>query len=265
MAFNKNELILDRVRSLTAHDLSTNEMLFRLTQLEEPSLNCTAEGEQVTDAVGAVITTMYRAKQAEFTATNSLFSLDLAAAQYGTKKVVGKTSAEVLDYTYEILTITADDATNGVAFAHTPANAEEIKFAYEVVDGGIGRSFAASAAASATEFKINAGKLIPPTGFTGKLFVEYTYENENAAMVRNSASNFPEACSVIIYAYFRDVCNENIVYSGKIIIPKAKLNPESIEIALTSTGKHPFTFTIQKDYCAEEGEDELFTIVVSAE
>lgn len=239
-------------------------MLFRLTQLEEPSLNCTAEGEQVTDAVGAVITTMYRAKQAEFTATNSLLSLDLAAAQYGTKKVVGETSAEILDYTYEILTITAAD-TAGVDLAHTPANPTEIKFAYEVVDGGLGKSFAAGAAPSATEFQINAGKLIPPTGFEGKLFVEYTFENENAAMVRNSASNFPEACSVIVYAYFRDVCNENIVYSGKIIIPKAKLNPESIELALTSTGKHPFTFTIQKDYCSEEGADTLFDIIVSAE
>lgn len=239
-------------------------MLFRLTQLEEPSLNCTAEGEQVTDAVGAVITTMYRAKQAEFTATNSLLSLDLAAAQYGTKKVVGETSAEVLDYTYEILTITTAD-TAGVNLAHTPANPTEIKFAYEVVDGGLGKSFAAGAAPSATEFQINAGKLIPPTDFEGKLFVEYTFENENAAMVRNSASNFPEACSVIVYAYFRDVCNENIIYSGKIIIPKAKLNPESIELALTSTGKHPFTFTIQKDYCSEEGADTLFDIIVSAE
>ena len=53
------------------------------------------------------------------------------------------------------------------------------------------------------------------------------------------------------------------MYSGKIIIPKAKLNPESIELALTSTGKHAFTMTMMKDYCAEEGEDQLFTIVVS--
>lgn len=264
MAFNRSELILDRVRSLTAHDLTTNEMLFRLTQLEEPSLNCTAEGEEVTDAVGARITTMYRAKSAEFTATNSLLSLDLAAAQYGTKKVVGETSAEILDYTYEILTVTTADSA-GVDLAHTPANLTEIKFVYEVVDGGLGKSFKAGAAASATEFQINGGKLIPPTGFEGKLFVEYTYKNENAAYIRNSASEFPEACSVIVYAYFRDVCNENLVYSGKIIIPKAKLNPESIELALTSTGKHPFTFSINKDYCAEEGADTLFEIIVSSD
>lgn len=265
MAFNRSELILDRVRSLTAHDLTTNEMLFRLTQLEEPSLNCTAEGEEVTDAVGARITTMYRAKAAEFTATNSLLSLDLAAAQYGTKKVVGATSAEILDYTYEILTVTTADASEGVTLAHTPANPTEIKFAYEVVDGGLGKTFAVAASPTATEFQINEGKLIPPTGFEGKLFVEYTYKNENAAYIRNSASEFPEACSVIVYAYFRDVCNENLVYSGKIIIPKAKLNPESIELALTSTGKHPFTFSINKDYCATEGEDTLFEIIVSSD
>ena len=70
MAFNKNELILDKVRSLTAHDLSTGEMLFRLTSLEDPSLSCTAEGEEIVDAIGAVITTLYRAKKATFSASN---------------------------------------------------------------------------------------------------------------------------------------------------------------------------------------------------
>lgn len=79
----------------------------------------------------------------------------------------------------------------------------------------------------------------------------------------NKASNFPEAVSVVIYAYFRDVCNENKVYSGKIVCPKAKLNPESIELALTSTGKHPFEMTMMRDYCSEEGMDELFSIIVS--
>ena len=43
MAFNKNELILDKVRSLVTHDLETNKMLFRLTSLEDPTLACTAQ------------------------------------------------------------------------------------------------------------------------------------------------------------------------------------------------------------------------------
>jgi hypothetical protein len=89
------------------------------------------------------------------------------------------------------------------------------------------------------------------------------YESENAVQIVNKASQFPSAVSVVIYAYFKDVCNENKVYSGKIVCPKAKLNPESVELALTSTGKHAFEFTMMRDYCAEEGDDELFSIIVS--
>lgn len=260
MAFNKNELILDRVRSLVANDLTTGEMLFRLTSLEDPSLSCTAEGEEVTDAIGAVITTLYRAKKASFSATNSLISLDLAAAQYGTKKEVASSTNKVVDYTYEIITIPAD-ATE-VKLKHTPVNT--VKYIYSIANGEIGTAFKAGASASATEFVIaKDGTITLPTGLTGKVYVEYQYETENAVLIRNSASKFPEACKVIIYAYFKDKCNENIVYSGKVICPKAKLNPEQVELALTSTGKHAFEFTMMKDYCAEEDADELFSIVVA--
>lgn len=258
----KDELILDRVRSLTAHDLATKKLLFRLTSLEDPTLNCTAEGEEVTDAIGSLITTLYRAKKATFSATNSLISLDLAAAQYGSKKEVASSSSKIVDYNYEILTV----ADGKVTLAQTPL--EDIKYIYSVVDGGIGTAYEAGSTASATNFVhstangANAKEIIVPTGLTGKVFVEYTYESEKAVKVANKASGFPEACSLIVYAYFRDKCNENVVYSGKIIAPKAKLNPEQVELALTSTGKHGFTFDINTDYCEEEGA-ELFSIIVS--
>ena len=255
--FNKNELILDRVRSMTTHDLSTGEMLFRLTSLEDPSLQCTAEGEEITDAIGAVITTLYRAKKATFSATNSLISLDLAAAQYGAKKEVGE---KIHDYTYEIITIPGE-ATE-VKLAHVPVN--EVKYIYSIDQNEVGTAYTAASDVSDTEFVISKdGTITLPTGLTGKIYVEYQYENGNAIRIVNRASKFPEACSAIIYAYFRDKCNENVVYSGKIIIKKAKLNPESIELALTATGKHAFEMTMMKDYCAEEGEDELFAIIVA--
>lgn len=262
MAFNKNELVLDKIRSMTMHDLSTGEMFLRLTQLEDPSLQCTAEGEEVTDAVGALITTMYRAKKATFSATNSLISLDLAAAQYGAKKEVGSDTNKIVDYTYEIITIPAD-ATE-VKLAHKPVN--EVAYIYSIANNEVGTAYKSASAVSATEFVIaEDGTITLPTGLTGKIYVEYQYENANAVRIVNRASQFPEACSAIVYAYFRDVCNENIVYSGKIIIKKGKLNPEQIELALTSTGKHAFEMTINKDYCAEDGLDDLFSIIVSAE
>lgn len=254
MAFNKNELILDKVRSLTAHDLSTGEMLFRLTSLEDPSLSCTAEGEEIVDAIGAVITTLYRAKKATFSASNSLISLDLAAAQFGTKKETGK----IVVPTYEILTV-ADDATE-VALKKVPVG--DVSYIYALENGEIATRYESGAAASATEFVIDKdGKITVPTGLTGKIYVEYSYESENANRIVNKTSEFPEACSMKIFAYFRDKCNENLVYSGVIVSPKAKLNPEQVELALTSTGKHAFEFQMMRDYCDDEAE--LFSIIVA--
>lgn len=260
MAFNKNELILDRVRSMTFNDLSTGEMLFRLTQLEDPTLTCTSEGEEVTDALGSVITTLYRSKKATFSATNSLVSLDLAAAQYGTKKEVAENGKEIVTRTFE--TITIPDSATTVKLAHKPANKDDVKFIYSIANGELGKSYTAGADASDTDFVIaEDGTITLPIGLTGKIYVEYEFKTENAVRIVNKASKFPEAAKVVIYAIFRDACNENVVYSGVIVCPKAKFNPESVELALTSTGKHAFELNMMKDYCEDDGD--LFTIIVN--
>lgn len=257
--FNKNELILDRVRSLTAHDLTNGEMLFRLTSLEDPSLQTSAEGEEVVDAIGALITTLYRAKKAVFSASNSLISLDLAAAQYGSKKEIASANNKIAVPTYEIITV-ADGVTE-VTLKNAPVG--DVKYIYALAGNEIATRYNAGSAASATEFVIDeTGKITVPTGLTGKIYVEYNFASESANRIVNKTSEFPEACSLKIYAYFRDKCNENLVYSGVIVSPKAKLNPESVELALTSTGKHPFEFQMMRDYCDDEAE--LFSIIIAA-
>lgn len=285
MAFNKNEVLLDRVRSLTCHDLETNKMLLRLTSLEDPSLNTSAEGEEVVDSIGALITTLYRAKKAEFSASNSLVSLDLAAAQYGAKKEIASSTDKITDYTYEILKFDSEitvgeNNVGGFKLSYAPlkitgsdgTKVSTLKYAYVIENNEVGAAYELGAAASKAQgetpavlgFDDTNNIISLPDGMTAdKIYVEYQYETENAVRIVNKASEFPQAVSVVIYAYFRDVCNENKIYSGKIICPKAKLSPESVELALTSTGKHPFSFVINRDYCAEEGEDTLFEIILS--
>ena len=266
MALNLNELLLDRVRSLTAHDLSTKELLFRLTSLEDPSLSCTAEGEEVTDAIGALITTLYRAKKATFSASNSLISLDLAAAQYGATKEVLGANETLVDYTYEILDVKDGKATltnEPIKIKVGDVETSSVMYIYAVENGQTSTKYVAGSAVSATEFKITGKEIEVPTGVTGKIYVEYQFENANALRIVNKAASFPEACEVVIYAIFRDKCNENVKYAGKIVCPRAKLNPEQVELALTSTGKHAFEFTMMKNYCDDDGD--LFTIIVAGE
>ena len=256
MAFNPNELIIDRVRYVVAHDLETKEKLFMLKEIEEPSLNTTAEGEDVVDAVGALITTLYRSKQAEFSASNSLFSLDLAAQQFGAEKVVGTADGMIAVYGYDIKEI----QNGAIELSHEPV-ANSVQYIYSVVNGTASTSYKlASGEATESEFAINGKTITVPTGLTGEVFVEYQYETENAVRIVNSASEFPEVCEAVIYCIFRDVCTEKLI-AGQIICHKAKLDPSSVEIGLTATGKHPFTFKMFKDYCSTD--DKLFTIVVS--
>ena len=131
----------------------------------------------------------------------------------------------------------------------------------------IGTMYVAGATASAKNFVTDNETgdttiITVPEGLTSKIYVEYQYETLEAMKISNRASEFPRAVSLVVYAYFKDRCNENITYSGKIICPKAKLNPEQIELALTSTGKHAFEFNMMKDFC-DEMNDELFSIIVS--
>ncbi len=260
MAFNKNEVVLEKVRQASFYNLEDGKLELRITSIEDPTLGCTAEGEEVTDAIGSLITTIYRAKKATFGGSNSLMSFDLAAAQYGAEKeVAGKDGVDkITNYAYEILEVTGTT----VKLKNAP-KADSIKYIYSIESGEIGTAYEVGSAASETEFVVaDDGTItLPTTVESGKVYIEYAYETENAVRVVNRASQFPTAGRLVILAYFRDKCTDK-VYSGAVVCPKAKLNPESVELNLTATGKHPFEFTMMKDYC-DELNDELFEIILS--
>lgn len=257
MAINVNELIIDRVRYVVGVMPSTGEVIFRLTQIEEASLSTSATGEDVTDAVGTPITTLYRAKTAEFTATNSLFSLDLAAVQFGGKKIVGSSDKKIRDHAHEVLPVKGGKVT----LSHTPLG--EIGYIYGIKQNSISDTYKSGTIASAKEFAITGKGITVPTGLVDgdNVYIEYEFENENAVAVTNYANEFPKSFRMIAYVIFRDKCDENIVYAGKIIGNRAKMSAESVDIALNSTGKHSFTIKLSKDYCSID--EELFTIIVS--
>lgn len=257
MAINVNELILDRVRSLIFTDLSDGSVIGRLTKLEEPSLQTAAEAEDVTDAQGALVSRLFRAKTGRFEATNSLFSVDLLAQQFGAEKEVASSDSKIINACEEILTVSEGKVT----LSHTPSNT--IKFIYKLENGGLAQKYTVGSSISETEFTILDKEITVPTDVTGKIYVEYEYESESAVRVVNNADTFPKVVGVKIFAIFRDMCNENIKYAGSIIARKGKIDPSSIDVALTSTGKHPFAIDFMKDYCAEGEDSDLFSVVVA--
>lgn len=255
--FNKNEVVLEKVKQASLYDLETNILLNRLTSIEDPTLNTTAEKEEVVDAQGETITEIYRAKKATFSGSNSLFSLDLAASQFGTKKEIASADKKIQNYVAETLTIKDGQ----VKLTNVPVEGS-IKYIYIIEGGDIGESYPVGAAATEEEAVVAAdGTITVPTSVTeGKVYVEYPYESEEAVRIVNKSGEYPTAGKLVILALFRDKCTDKTIL-GSIICPKAKLNPESIDLSLTPTGKHPFEYTMMKNYCDDEAE--LFEIVLS--
>lgn len=261
MGFNVDDLIIDRIRGIRTFDLSTGEVKLRINSVEDGSLNTSADGTEVTDSTGATIATLYKAQKAELTGTASLFHLGLAAEQWGSQKSVGSESSKITVPCFEQLTINSAVVT----LKNVPTGVEgaEIKYVYVNDSEGNSTTYEISSTAAAGKFTLDtvAKTITFPEGTVGTAYVDYEYESSDAVEVLKTTDNIPAVQKVIADVIFRDKCDQNIVYAGYVVVPKAQLDPSSVEIALTTEGKHPFNFKINKDYCSTDGK--LFRFVVA--
>lgn len=263
MAFNPNELILEKIRAVEEYDPATDELTGRYTQVESPSLQTGATATEVVDAMGTPIATFYTAQTGNFGFTNSLFSLDLAASQYGTTKQVATDVAKITMPVAETITIASD---NTITLKYVPVGVEgaEVKYVKVInANNTFGETFTVSATAAAGKFTIDAAskKITLPVGTTGKAFVKYEKESATAVKVSKSTSSVPEVKTLLIHAIFHDPCNKNLVYAGVIRCPRAQIDITSTDLTLTPDGKHAASYKLEKEYCNEEAT--LFDIMVS--
>lgn len=263
MAFNPNELILEKVRAVEEYNPSTDELMGRYTQIEEPSLQTTADGTDVVDAIGTPIHTFYNNQQGTFAFTNSLFSLDLAANQFASEKAIADATNKMTVPVSEIIEIASDDT---VTLKYTPVGVSgaEVKYVKVInVNNTFGTTYEVSATAGEGKFTLDVAtkKITLPTGTTGKVFVKYERESEKAVSVAKTTDGVPSVRKLLIHAIFHDPCDANLVYAGVIVCDRAQIDPSSVDINLTSTGKHSASYRLQKPYCDDAGK--LFNIIVT--
>lgn len=266
MAFNPNELILERVRSVEEYDPATDELIGRYTQIEDPSLQTSADGTDVTDAMGAPIMTFYRNQQATFSFSNSLHSLDLFASQFGSEKKVADEGAPIQIPVTETLAIGGESATPTVTLKYTPVDGS-LKYVKIVnTNKTFGDTYTLDTAADAEQkhFSLSDTTITLPENTTGRVLVSYIRESTAAASVVKTSDSLPAMRKLWIHVIFRDPCNQNLKYAGVIVAENAQIDPSSVEVALTSDGKHAASYLIRAPYCNEE-ESKLFEILVSEE
>lgn len=265
MAFNPNELIIERVRSVEEYNITTGELEGRYTQIEDPSLQTTSESSEAVDAMGTPIATFYRNVQGTFSFSNSLFSLDLAASQFGTKKNIADADNKVQIPVSETITI-GEDHIAVLKYVPVGPEGKEIQFVKIINENNtFGDTYTVDVDINAEKktFTIDANtkKIVLPDTVTGKVFVNYVRESERAVVVERKTDSMPEVKKLIIHAIFCDPCNPTKKFAGQIIANRAQIDPSSVDLTLTMEGKHAASYLLKKEYCAEDSA--LFTILVS--
>ena len=265
---NLNSFVIDRpLRGLMLHS-STGEVLWTINQIEEPSLQVSADTQDAVDAIGATIMSFDRAKNAEFSAQSSLFDLGLLAAQSGSEIRQSSAATKIITPCFDEVEM---PASGSITLKHTPKGTGKDGIPYIYVlngNGSLGKKYEYAAAASETAFTFSDSTLTPPTdesltaGTT--LLVIYEYEADEttgnqAVAVDNTAKNFPRAGKFVLEVLGCDTCDASTLYYAYIIFPNAKLTSD-FDISFTTDSKHPFTLKAMQDYCDKERK--LFTVVI---
>lgn len=259
--FTIDTFVIDRPLRGTMFDLTSDDMLWSVTQMEpdSTSLKFTTEKEEVVDAIGSNIMNIYRAKKGEFSSSNAIFSLGLYTAQLGTEKQYA--SSENKKKAPKFQTFTISEGQTDVTLEKVPVGVTgaEITQIYLLDKEGSGKAktFKNGTSASETEFVIDAAtkKITLPTGLAAgsQIFVKYDYmldgsEGNGAVYIDGKFDEFPKSGKFILEVLGHPVCNENVKYFAYYIFDKATLNPD-VEHNISSKGKHPFTLDIMKAYC----------------
>ena len=263
MAFDINNLVIDHILRGVMTSTADGSFMWSINQITEPSLSVTTETSEAVDALGSKIATFDRAKNAEFSANNSIFDLGLFAAQNGRDKEVASSTSKIISPAFE--TLTYDGTTSEIVLAHEPV--EPIKNIYALKgDGTLGIAYTSGVSAGTDTFVYDgsAHKITVPTGLTKgtQLFVMYDYETEEAVQAIGDAINFPKAGKFVMEILGSDVCNPSEKIHAYVVFPNAKLDA-NVDLSFTTDGNHPFKLIAQQSYC--DSEKVLYKIVIPKE
>lgn len=251
MAFdiNMNNFVIDRILRAVGKS-KAGDVLFAINQVTNPSLSVTSETAEAVDALGSRIAVFNRAKSCEFSAENALFDMGLMAVQAGSKDGVIRGAVKE---------VPAFDSIEDGNLAHTPVPADAVKI-YEVNgDGSFGAEVKKSADGGTDGGFVLAGTKVTGLAEGKQYMAVYEYDATEAIAVVNSASEFPNACELILEVLGCDVCDQEKLIYAYLIFPNFKISPD-FDWSIATDGTHPFSGMAMQNYC--DTKKELYRLVI---
>lgn len=263
MAFKLGDLLVDRIVMGVAEN-SAGKLLYTLTNLQDATIDITADSTDAVDGTGAVIKTFYRGKTGTLTATNSTLNLPIIGAMSGTDpkeaSVDSPLNIPMIITTAKTTAITLPGITDAGTDAGIVVNAIN-------ASGTLGTEYAlaaSGASAAVGTYSVTGGKMTikPQTGDT-KFIIKYNRNvTENGIAIINRSDKFPKSVKLTLKVLVVDPCQTDVVRAAYVVIPNFQPSAE-ISVGFTTDGTIDFTGNLMTSYCGEQKV--LYSIVVAAD
>lgn len=270
MAFDINQVVIDRVKRVSGRNRETGELYFLTGQVADPSLQCDAQEVIKTDAEDVAVARWMNGKSAKFSGSETFLNFDLMSHQLnGEDKTVADETHPINVPSIEEVKVGAEGLTEytlkhaAVNFGTTDAPNYKITVCTLRKDGSRDKKFTIGQAASETVCTYTAGtkKLTFADGALkegDKLFIQYDYSSTECVAVYDYGDKFPTDMEIVVEVMAHPLCSSSTAYAGFLVFPNATLS-SSVTYNFGKTESFPFEFSAQQDYCDENKQ--LFRMV----
>lgn len=249
MAFKLGDLLVDRIIMGVAEN-SAGELLYTLTNLQEATIEISADSTDVVDGTGAIIKTFYRAKTGTFTATNSTLNLPIVGAMSGVDPVYASNDSALTIPKIVTTVATSNIELDGVTDGTT--NNVVVNAINE--NGTLGDAYTlATSGSTAGTFSIAGGVMtINAVEGDSRFIIKYDRTvTSDAVKIANRSDAFPKSVKLTLKVLIVDPCETDVVRACYIVSPNFQPSPE-VSISITTDGTIDYTGKLQTSYCGDE-------------
>lgn len=258
MSFRLGEKIYKEILYFYTEDLSTQNPLYVLTQLNNATVDITAESTDVTDKNGNLVKKIWKSKAGSFSATNAFVNTNIIAASSGSTPIFATSGNKVT--MPRMLHVK-----KGTKVALGDYVAGSVKVAQYFGDGSIGKTYKLGETANDTDFAIASETkelTLPTDSETEMYFVKYLREVESGALISNKADEFPSSVRAIMKATYYNPCKKNELKADYIEFPSFQVSPETSFPINADSATMDFKGDLEIDYC---GTDKVLYNVYDAD
>lgn len=275
MAIVFEDLIIDRVLEGVFED-KNNNLIGALNDLQNTSINTTAETKDKTNSQGVLIKRFFTSKSVEVSSESAVVSLSLAGLQMGEGKIVASADNKIVlprikQYDKSASPITLpevpiDGTLTVVGCTASGLPATELQYTLGDTAGAGVYAYATSEVDTgevdeeSNPIMKTVATITLPTDAAETVQIKYDYETDKGVKVVQKSDKFPAECKLTLSVLVSDACDKEVLRHAYIVFPAFQMSPD-FDLTLDTESAHPFSGIAAVDYCSKDKQ--LFYIAIS--